>query len=52
MNDYKITCSNGDVTITAVDEKDARRIFRETHTKKEADCDYAAQQSTPSAPPL
>lgn len=40
MNDYRISSSAGDVTITAVDEKDARRIFRQTHTK-EANNAYA-----------
>lgn len=28
MNDYKITDSIGDITITAIDEKDARRTFK------------------------
>jgi len=28
MNDYKVTDSMGDVTVTAIDEKDARRNFR------------------------
>lgn len=28
MNDYKITYSIGDITITAIDEKDARRTFK------------------------
>lgn len=41
MNDYRISSSTGDVTITAIDEKDARRIFRQTHTKEEANNAYA-----------
>ncbi len=28
MNDYKVTDSMGDVTVTAIDEKDARRNFK------------------------
>lgn len=28
MNDYRITDSIGDVTVTAIDEKDARRTFK------------------------
>ena len=28
MNDYKITDSIGDITVTAIDEKDARRTFK------------------------
>ncbi len=35
MNDYRITGGSGDVIITAIDEKDARRIYRQTHTEGE-----------------
>lgn len=41
MNEYKITTSTGNVTITAIDEKDARRIFRQTRTAEETRNAYA-----------
>lgn len=41
MNDYKITTSAGDFTVTAANEKDARRIFRQTHPAAEVVNAYA-----------
>ena len=37
MNDYKVIATGiyGEHTVTAIDEKDARRIYRQTHTEGE-----------------